>query len=214
MYQQYFGEAKSAIAYLSSDELKELLNDDEKLEERVNEVLKNLNDEKQVIITQNRGIAEENVNKEPEIIERKSRISELSDQGKALCTRIQELLTEIKSKKGDKTPDTALALLQAATAEAEEKSDEIARKFQEKEIPIDEYLEQFMAARKLMHIRKLKTEKMTELMRKQTQNMPGPNPPMGHPQPFAGYPAGPFYPRGMQPYPPMPMQPMHPYPPF
>lgn len=41
MYQQYVNQAKSAIDYLSSDELKELLNDDEKLEERVNEVVSN-----------------------------------------------------------------------------------------------------------------------------------------------------------------------------
>lgn len=39
MYQQFFGQAKSDIAYLSSDELKELLNDDEKLESRINNVV-------------------------------------------------------------------------------------------------------------------------------------------------------------------------------
>lgn len=51
-----------------------------------------LEQEKQVIITQNRTIAEENVNKEPEIVERKSGLSELSDQGKSLCSSIQEKL--------------------------------------------------------------------------------------------------------------------------
>lgn len=51
-----------------------------------------LDQEKQVIITQNRTIAEENVNKEPEIVERKSGLSELSDQGKSLCGSIQEKL--------------------------------------------------------------------------------------------------------------------------
>lgn len=75
-----------------------------------------------------------------------------------------------ESKKGDKTPDTMLALLQAAAAECEEKSDGIASKFQETEINIDEYLEKFMLERKLMHSRKLKTEKMLEIMRKQSSN--------------------------------------------
>lgn len=54
-----------------------------------------LEQEKQVIITQNRTIAEENVNKEPEIVERKSRLSELSDQGKSLCGSIQEKLEKL-----------------------------------------------------------------------------------------------------------------------
>lgn len=39
MYQQYMNQAQASIAYLSTDELKELINDDEKLEERVNEVV-------------------------------------------------------------------------------------------------------------------------------------------------------------------------------
>lgn len=40
-------------------------------------------------------MAEANVNKEPEIIERKGRISELSEEGKALCESVQEKLAEL-----------------------------------------------------------------------------------------------------------------------
>lgn len=39
MYHQYMNQAQAKIANLSSDELKELINDDEKLEEHVNEVV-------------------------------------------------------------------------------------------------------------------------------------------------------------------------------
>lgn len=39
MYQQYLNQATSALSYLSSDELKDLLNDDDKLEERVSDVV-------------------------------------------------------------------------------------------------------------------------------------------------------------------------------
>lgn len=57
--------------------------------------LKGLNREKEVLIAENRNLAEDNVNKEPEIIELKSRISELSEEGKTLCTSIQEKLAEL-----------------------------------------------------------------------------------------------------------------------
>lgn len=60
-----------------------------------------------------------------------------------------------------------MALLQAAAAECEEKSEEIATKFQNKELTIDEYLEKFMTVRKMMHARKLKIEKMSEILQKQ-----------------------------------------------
>lgn len=57
--------------------------------------LKGLDQEKEVLIAENRNLAEDNVNKEPEIIELKSRISELSEEGKTLCTSIQEKLAEL-----------------------------------------------------------------------------------------------------------------------
>lgn len=39
MYQQYLNQAQSAISNLDTDALKELMNDDEKLEIHVNEVV-------------------------------------------------------------------------------------------------------------------------------------------------------------------------------
>lgn len=206
MFQQYFDQAKAAISYLPTAELEELLNNDEKLEERVNEVLKILDREKEKILTENRSVAEENVNKEPEIIERKSRISELLEQGKTLCLQVQEHLTELKEKKGDKTPDTVLTLLRAAAAESEENSESIATKFQHSDITIDEYLEQFMNERKLMHARKLKSEKMQEIIQKKAQS----SVPFGLRFPGIPQPASNVYPPrpgGGVPYPPysMPM---------
>lgn len=62
--------------------------------------------------------------------------------------------------------DTALALLQTAAAESEEASEQIVKQFLDKELPIDGFLEQFMVSRKTMHLRKLKAEKMNELIRK------------------------------------------------
>lgn len=43
-----------------------------------------------MFIRKNRNIAAENVNKEPAIFESKTRISELSDRGRFLCSSIQE----------------------------------------------------------------------------------------------------------------------------
>lgn len=62
--------------------------------------------------------------------------------------------------------DTALALLQTAAAESEETSEQIVKQFLDKELPIDGFLEQFMVSRKAMHLRKLKADKMSELIRK------------------------------------------------
>lgn len=94
-------------------------------------------------------------------------------------------------------------MLQTAAAEAEENSEAINTKFLDKEIPIDEFLEQFMATRKLMHLRKLKTEKMIELMRQQRNRPASSNTGGGGgggPYPWGGFygpgPAGVPYPTG------------------
>lgn len=62
------------------------------------------------------------------------------------------------------TPETALALLQTAASEMEEESDKIARKFLDGEIELDEFLERFLASRKLMHLRLVKAEKLSKIL--------------------------------------------------
>lgn len=69
-----------------------------------------------------------------------------------------------ESKSSAMNQDTALALLQTAAAEGEEASDQIVKQFLDKELQIDGFLEQFMVSRKTMHLRKLKAEKMNELI--------------------------------------------------
>lgn len=48
-----------------------------------------------MIIKANLNLADDNLNKEPQITELKARISELSEQGKTLCAAVQEKLAEL-----------------------------------------------------------------------------------------------------------------------
>ncbi|KAJ6636248.1 Vacuolar protein sorting-associated protein 37B, partial [Pseudolycoriella hygida] len=167
---QYISEAEVKLNYLSSDELRELLNDDEKLEARVNDLLAPLEDDKAQILNSNVQAAEESLAKEPELIELRSKVNELSEKSKELCADIQEKLSQMKSKSSGMNQDTALALLQTAAAESEEASERIVKQFLDKELQIDGFLEQFMVSRKTMHLRKLKAEKMNELIRRGSTN--------------------------------------------
>lgn len=106
--------------------------------------------------------------------------------------------------------ETALALLQTAAAESEELSENIVKQLLDKELVVEQFLDQYMSARKTMHSRKLKSEKMTELIRQNTRNIasggamnssgfypsPGGLPyPMGNSSGSSGgvpYPMGPF----------------------
>lgn len=56
---------------------------------------KGLEQQKEQLMDENRKIAEENLLKEPELIEKRARINELSEEGVALCSSVQEKLEEI-----------------------------------------------------------------------------------------------------------------------
>uniref|UniRef100_T1H6P9 VPS37 C-terminal domain-containing protein n=1 Tax=Megaselia scalaris TaxID=36166 RepID=T1H6P9_MEGSC len=158
--------------------------------------------QKVYLLSENRNKAEENIAKEPHLIEYRGKINDLLEEGKTLCSSIQEKVNLVKEKSGTSNPETALALLQAAAAEMEEESDKIADQFNEKEIPVEEFLEKFLETRKTMHLRKFKAEKMSELMildnQIQTSYNPAILPATMPPYPTGGggvpYPTGPTMP--------------------
>ncbi|XP_014211099.1 vacuolar protein sorting-associated protein 37C [Copidosoma floridanum] len=163
--------ALSPLQNYTTEQLKELLNDEEKFEELIkdNKQLLELEAEKKEIMVRNRSLAEFNLTKEPELEEAKRRIQSLSEEGSQLCSKVQALLEQIANKAGTMTVDLALDLLQTAAAEIEEESEKVAEKFLAGETEVDEFLEQFLSRRKIMHLRKVKVDKMRELMRRPPQ---------------------------------------------
>lgn len=205
MIQPDYPSALGLLSHLNADELKEMLNDDAKFDETVLKDVKQVKDwetEKEMIIASNRSLAEYNLSKEPELEELKSDIQRRSELGEQLCTRIQELLGEYKTKSAGISPDTTQALLETSAAQAEEQSEQIAQDFTAGNMGVDKFLEDFESIRKKMHLRKYKAEKMTELLRSGNQSSYGnghtsqpylPYPSYGNPQvPSVPYPMGPL----------------------
>lgn len=58
-----------------------------------------MENDKTKILNENVQAAEESLTKEPKLIEIRSRVNELSDKSKELCTDIQEKLNEMSSSK-------------------------------------------------------------------------------------------------------------------
>ncbi|CAH1956522.1 unnamed protein product [Acanthoscelides obtectus] len=166
-------DAKAAVAKLASlsnDELDEIMNSDEKIEEILKELeqsyLKEIENEKETIMASNHSLAEYNLSKEPELVELREKVQELSEQGEELTKSVDENMKIIKEKGGDMSLETALALLRTAASEMEEESDKIAQKFLDNETDLDDFLEQFLVKRKLMHTRLVKAEKLSKLLQR------------------------------------------------
>lgn len=158
------------------------------------------------MLNMNRAFAEENILQEPKIIELKATVNELAEEGKVLVNQVQDKINEYKSKSGNLSHDTALALLQSAAVEAEDASEKIFQQFLDKEeTNVSNFIDEFIESRKTMHDRKLKADKMVELGRNQgnrigPQNNFYPSPGANLPYPMnpqggsAPYPMGPSMP--------------------
>lgn len=164
MYQALLQQAINSLQNLTSDELRNLLGDEEMLDDRVNEVIKTIDSSKDAVINENRRLAEANLEFEPKMIEQRSRVEELAAEGRQAGEIVKKKIAELNSKASTSNADTVMALLQTAAAESEEESETLVKQFLDGELSADAFLEQFMGVRKLMHTRKLKAEKMVDLI--------------------------------------------------
>lgn len=117
MHQPFLNQASAQLNYMTTDELREIFSDDDKLDDRINEIvrrkkcslllfklhyilkillqLKTLENEKDVIISDNRNLAESNLEMEPQLIEIRSRINDLTQEGRELSQSVQTKLQQI-----------------------------------------------------------------------------------------------------------------------
>ncbi|XP_060533917.1 vacuolar protein sorting-associated protein 37B [Cylas formicarius] len=159
-----------SIKYKSNDELNEIMNNEAKLEEIIGELdqsyLKKLENEKDNLIAENNSMAEFNLSREPQLVEGREKLRSLYDEIERLNKVIEEKLKELRSKGGDISIETALALLQTAASEMEEESEQSAKKFLANELDLDPFLDEFITKRKLMHLRLVKADKLSKILQR------------------------------------------------
>ncbi|KAK9872010.1 hypothetical protein WA026_015256 [Henosepilachna vigintioctopunctata] len=198
---------------LSNHELDQILNNDEKIEEILSEAdqiyLKELQNEKETVMATNESLAEINLAREPELIEGREKLLAKSAEGEAISKKVEEKLQLIRNKNGDLSLETALALLRTAASEMEEESDGVAKKFMDEGGDLEDFLDQFLAKRKIMHLRLVKADKMSKILQRGDPTMnnmssyPNPPPlsinssyfpgiPSNVPPPSVPYPVGPL----------------------
>ncbi|KAK5638321.1 hypothetical protein RI129_012616 [Pyrocoelia pectoralis] len=160
--------ALGSLTHLSNDELDEYINNEEKIETILQGLdqsyVKDIENEKETLLATNSSLSEFNLTREPTLIEGRERVEELSVRGEELYKNVEEKMKEIREKSGDMSLETALALLQTAASEIEEESDKVATQFLCNEIELDEFLEEFLKKRIIMHTRLIKAEKMTKIL--------------------------------------------------
>jgi len=212
--------ALASLQHMDIDALKDILNNEDNFNNFVSELpqIKNLEAEKEMLMTSNKSLAEYNMSQEPAVKERKERLLEKFQAATSLAERVKALKAEIDNKSGSMTPDSLLILLEAANQEAEEESETMIELFMDDQArPLQEFMDSYKEKRKLAHLRRIKIDKMRELLNNKQNNPSRPAPPPPNQYNSAGtrlpYPSvggGPGYPPVNYPALPTPSYPVYP----
>lgn len=172
------GEAR--FAGLSLVQLNELLEDEGQLAAMVQkmEETQNVQLSKEMTLASNRSLAEGNLVFQPRLDALKARLTQKYQELQVLFEAYQMKKTKLDRQPSSASLETLLALLQAGGAQIEEDTENMAEKFLDGELPLDSFIDVYQTQRKLAHVRRVKIEKLQELVLKGQRQAQAPAPPL------------------------------------
>nr|XP_056715652.1 vacuolar protein sorting-associated protein 37B [Euleptes europaea] len=166
---------------LSLQQLNELLDDEEQLQSMAREMeeAQNVQLSKDMTLASNRSLAEGNLLYQPKLDALKATLTQKYQELQVLFEAYQIKKTKLDRQSSHASLETLLALLQTEGAKIEEDTENMAEKFLDGEVPLDTFIDEYQSQRKLAHLRRVKIEKLQEMVLK------GPRLPPVPPQPRA-----------------------------
>jgi len=145
---------------LSLEELKEILNNENKRKEYINEKnkIKEMYNVKEEMTLSNKSLAEKSLSYKENFEKLKADLKEQQDILKAEKEKFESLMAEQSKFVSNYTPGQLYSSMNQATSEADRDSEEIANNFLMGSISADEFLKKYRTARKLYHLRNEKME--------------------------------------------------------
>ncbi|XP_051887966.1 VPS37B subunit of ESCRT-I a [Pristis pectinata] len=154
------------LSSLSLQQLNELLEDEEKLNKMAEqqEEVQNIQPNKDMSLASNRSLAEQNLQFHPKLDNLKLQLTRKYQQLQTLFEAYQMRKSRLERQSSGASLDTLLALLQTEGAKIEEETEIMAQDFLDGEVPLDVFIEQYPTKRKLAHQRRVKIEKLQEMV--------------------------------------------------
>ncbi|RZF39565.1 hypothetical protein LSTR_LSTR001086 [Laodelphax striatellus] len=156
----YLDKAAKLFSYLSNEDLKKVLNDDISLHSLVGDIeeLIEIEDRKNSLLIAIKSSAECNLSKESCVVDNLESIIKLNLFGQTLMESVEGKVRQIASL------EAVLSGLKTAINNVEKESDDVAENFLNGSIDADVFLKNFLSTRIVMHLRKFKFDKLSELI--------------------------------------------------
>ncbi|KFQ98089.1 Vacuolar protein sorting-associated protein 37C, partial [Opisthocomus hoazin] len=122
--------------------------------------------EREMALAANRSLAEQNLKFQAPLETGRADLSNKYEELQKLAERCKEQKAKLEKFAAAMHPQTLLDLLQVESQKIEEESEKMAEKFLEGEVPLETFLERFAVMRKLSHLRRVRVEKLQEILRK------------------------------------------------
>lgn len=184
--------AVALLQHLGKEDLEHLMSDDGKLNDLVQDLqqVRGIQTDHDDLVAQNKSLAEYNLSLQPRLDSLKTDVATGYETINKLKTQLGVDKAKLDEYVGNQKLDTLHALLQTAAAEVEEESEKLAESFCEQNMSVEDFLAQYIPCRTMGHRRRIKAEKMGELLREG-----------GHPSPWTsqaqtGVSVAPPYPTG------------------
>ncbi|CAL8248331.1 unnamed protein product [Merluccius merluccius] len=147
-------------------QISELLEDEEKLSDIVQEMdeMQGVQQSKDTTLASNRNLAELNLGLQPQLEERKEQLTKRYNCLQESFETYQFRKSTLDHKSGNTSLDTLLALLQAEGAKIEEETENMADSFLDGDVTLDTFIDAYQSNRKLAHLRRVKIEKLQEMV--------------------------------------------------
>ncbi|XP_013403239.1 vacuolar protein sorting-associated protein 37B [Lingula anatina] len=126
--------------------------------------VKNIQVDREMLLASNKSLADYNLSKEPLLKEGREKLATLYEEvqrSKEVLLRDKE---QIDNQANSQSPDTVHALLQTEAAKSEEETEKMAEEFLDGSLSVDAFVQKFIGERTVAHLRRIKAEKMGELL--------------------------------------------------
>ena len=128
--------------------------------------LKSLQAQKEFLVANNTKMAQFNLTRQSSFDEMREFLLNLNEESLNLNNQVNTKLNKIKQFYDHYSMESILALMQTSQQDAEEESEQIAHKFLDKEISLNEFLNAYIVHRTTAHLSRIKTERFTSLLYK------------------------------------------------
>uniref|UniRef100_A0A3Q3X2B2 VPS37 C-terminal domain-containing protein n=1 Tax=Mola mola TaxID=94237 RepID=A0A3Q3X2B2_MOLML len=159
---------------LSQSELQELLDNPDRVESMAleSDEIQNIQLEREMALASNRSLAEQNLDMKPRLESQKEVLVERYSHLEAVREAYRQHCSLRDGIVGQVSPEALFSRLQTEGSKTEVESEALADEFLEGSLPLDSFLDRFLSLRSLAHKRRVRIEKLQEILRQRSEGNP------------------------------------------